>query len=477
MSTTGGGWKRKPTEDELTTLRYHPGDLGSWFEPGNAEITVFHMWDESCVGVADHDPQTQTLRLSPPCSHPPGAFGVRKFVLWNLHEGLSQPGQWYHDRRRNRIVYWPRDGADPNALEILVPTVTTILRLQGTPQRPVRNVVIRGLEISAATVPLRTGGFAASAYPGALMLERVADCRLEDLVVRGVAGQGIKAGRSVSRIIVRNCEVTQCGAGGIYLGGEEAIIEDNHVHGIGQQYPSAIGIYRGGRDCTVRHNEVHDCSYSAINYGGTGNLIENNLIYDCMKVLHDGAAIYMFAATNCILRGNLARDIIDTGGYGASAYYLDERSSECVVERNVSLRVRRPSHNHMATNNVIRNNLFFVEGDAKLTFPRSTRFTLERNLIYATGKIRIENIDAVSHWDRNLLFSEAGSVERVRLQRYAASEILKGAPPETVTIDPQLADWRGGQFTWAASSPANRLGIEPVDVSRAGRRNAPATRD
>jgi hypothetical protein len=56
-----------------------------------------------------------------------------------------------------------------------------------------------------------------------------------------------------------------------------------------------------------------------------------------MKVLHDGAAIYLFAARNCVLRGNVARDIVDTGGYGASAYYLDERSTGCVVERNLSL--------------------------------------------------------------------------------------------------------------------------------------------
>jgi hypothetical protein len=74
--------------------------------------------------------------------------------------------------------------------------------------------------------------------------------------------------------------------------------------GIGLSYPSAIGIYRGGNGNLVSHNEVHNCSYSAINYGGRSNIVENNLLYDCMKVLHDGAAIYMFAARDCILRQN-----------------------------------------------------------------------------------------------------------------------------------------------------------------------------
>ena len=96
--------------------------------------------------------------------------------------------------------------------------------------------------------------------------------------------------------------------GGIYVGGSRAVIDNNHVHAIGRSYPSAIGIYRGGKENLVSHNEVHDCSYSAINYGGEANRVEDNLIYDCMKVLHDGAAIYLFAATNCVVRRNLARD-------------------------------------------------------------------------------------------------------------------------------------------------------------------------
>ena len=295
MSSTGGGWQRRPTEDELTTLQYRPGDLGPWLEPENVEITVYHMWDESCVGVASHDPAGQLLRLAPPAGHPPGAFGVRKYVLWNLPEGLTRPGQWYHDRPRNRVVYRPRPGEDLNEVEILVPTTSTILELRGRANQPVREVQVRGLEFSCTTVPLRAGGFAANAYPGAIELEHATGCQFVGLVVRGVAGHGIKGGRDVTDTRVAACEVTQCGAGGVYVGGLRSIIEDNHIHGIGRQYPSAIGIYRGGRDCTVRHNEVHDCTYSAINYGGTGNVIEANLIYDCMKVLHDGAAIYMLS--------------------------------------------------------------------------------------------------------------------------------------------------------------------------------------
>lgn len=434
MSTTGGGWKRKPTGEELTTLRYQAGDLPAGLEVRDAEVTVYHMWDESCVGIAAHDAGKGLLRLAPATGHPPGAFGVKKFVLWNTREGLTKPGQWYHDRVQNRIVYWPLPDEDLSQAEVVVPTRTQVLRLQGSAGQPIRQVTVRGLTVTATTTPLITGGFAAAAFNGAVSLENAEDCALDQITVRGVAGHGMDAARNCVRTRVTRSEVTDCGAGGIYVGGTGALISHNRIHGIGRAYPSALGIYRGGRDCVVRHNEIHDCPYSAINYGGTGNVVEYNLIYDCMKVLHDGAAIYMFAARDCVLRGNVARDIVDTGGYGASAYYLDERSTGCVVEHNLSLRVARPLHNHMATNNLIRHNVFVVEGDAKLTFPRSADFTLAHNLLYATGKIRVEGLNAVTNWTQNLFFSESGKFEAVRLKDYAAGSNAESLPEGIILL-------------------------------------------
>jgi hypothetical protein len=470
MSSTGGGWQRKPTEEELTTLRYQPGDLPAGLEVRDAEVTVYHMWDESCVGIASHDPSEGVLKLAPLTGHPPGAFGVKKFVVWNTREGLTRPGQWYHDRVRNRIVYWPLPGEDMDRVEVVVPTRTKVFRIQGTANKPVRQVALRRLAIHATTTPLITGGFAAAAFDGAVSLENAQDCAFDQLTIQGVAGHGIDARRSCVNIQVSQSEITDCGAGGIYVGGVGARISDNHVHGVGRAYPSALGIFRGGRQCVVAHNEVHDCTYSAINYGGIGNVVEYNLIYDCMKVLHDGAAIYMFAARDCILRGNVARDIVDTGGYGASAYYLDERSTGCLVEQNLALRVARPLHNHMATNNVIRENVFVVDGDAKLTFPRSTEFTMDRNVLYATGKIRVEGMNAVTNWTRNVFFSAAGQVDGVSLREYETIRGPEPLPDGVMVADPLFNDWRNGDYQFKDGSLAIKLGLAPIDVRRAGRR-------
>lgn len=470
MSSTGGGWKRKPTVEELTTLKYKAGDLGLWLEVRNAEITVFHMWDESCVGVAAHNFDTQTLTLSPETGHPPGAFGVKKYVLWNIREGLTAPGQWYHDRVHGRLVYWPLPGQNMAKVRAIAPTQTTVLRLSGSQQDPVKNVTIKGLAIAVTTVPLRTGGFAAASFGGAVSLEHTENCVLDGLMVSRVAGQGIDSRGYCVAARIENCDVSDCGAGGIYVGGSGTLISNNHVHGVGKSYPSSIGIFRGGEGNTVSHNEVHDCSYSGINYGGKRNVIECNLIYDCMKVLHDGAAIYVFGGKNCILRGNLARDISDTGGYGASAYYLDEQSEDCIVEKNVSIRVNWPSHNHMARHNTIRNNVFIVPGDAKLTFPRSSEYTLEKNIVVAGGSITIDGAGNISTWSGNIFCSGTGKVECFDLNQYSRSGPAAGAPGDTVAENPLFENVDKLDFRFKAGSPALKLGIEPVDVRSAGRR-------
>ena len=239
--------------------------------------------------------------------------------------------------------------------------------------------------------------------------------------------------------------------------------------GIGRVYPRAAGIYQGGEECVVSHNEVHATSYSAINYGGKGNRVEYNLLYDCMKVLHDGAAIYMFAADRCVLRGNVARDITDRGGYPVSAYYLDERSTNCVVEENLALRVSWPAHNHMATNNVIRCNVFIASGDMKLTWPRSREFTMAENVLYATGKIRLEGANFVTNWSRNVFFSGAGKIEQVEMRDYSSVKTIEGAPADSTVGDPLFEDWAEGDVRYRADSPALELGLPQPDFSRAGR--------
>jgi hypothetical protein len=469
MSTTGGGWKRKPTKQELTTLKYRPEDLGSWLDVNNAEVTVYHMWDESMVGINSIDAESGTLTFSSPAGHPPGAFGVRKYVIWNVREGLTTDGQWYLDRTAGKVVYRPLPGEDMAEAEVYAPTMESIIRIQGRRNRPAEDITIRGIKLSVTTTPLEAGGFGAGKFDGAVNITSARNCRLIDTEIVNVGGQGIKA--SGDNLHIEHCHVHHTGACGIRCRGTACVVSDNHIHDVGLTYPSAIALQGGGKDCRIIHNEIHETPYTAINCGGQGNRIESNLIYNAMQQLHDGGGIYCFAGRGLVLRGNFIRDIVDTGGYGASAYYLDERSENCLVEGNLSVGVVRPSHNHMARRNTIRNNVFISDEDARLTFPKSSGYTVEKNVIYAKGKIILENPDAVTILRDNVLFSEAGLVQARRLKNYGSAGTYRmEAGTGNLFVKPLITGFDKGIVRFAPGSPADKLGIEPVDVSGAGTR-------
>lgn len=465
MSTTGGGWKRKPTREELTTLQYREGDLPPDLDITNAEITVFHMWDESVAAISHHDPVSRTFILHPPLGHPPGAFGVQKFCLWNLREGMSRPGQWYFDRARARIVYWPMPHEDMRKAVVLVPTQRSLVRLAGA-----TNVTLRNLSLAVTTVPLITGGFAAGAFDGAVQMEGAGGVSLLNLRISNVAGHAIKAVHHQDSIRVCNCGIFSCGAGGVYLSGSNNIVDNNSIHDVGLMFPSAMGINGGGTGCRVSRNEIYNTPYSAIGFDGRNCAIESNQLSRCMTVLHDGAAIYCSGSKHCVLRDNYAHDIVDTGGYGASAYYLDEQCQDCVVENNISFNVARPSHNHMATNNIIRHNVFVTHGDMRLCFPRCAGYGLESNVLYATGKITFEGIGNVRSWSKNLVYSGAGKIEGTTLNDYTTSGTVSGVCGDTEVADPLFVDITKPDLRYRRGSPALKLGLRPLEFRTAEKR-------
>jgi hypothetical protein len=474
VSTSAGGWKRKPTPEELTTMRYRPGDLGPWLDSASAEVTVYHMWDETRVGLAAHDPETQMLTFSTPVGHPPGAFGVKKFVVWNVREGLRAPGQWYLDKRAGRIVYWPRKGEDMRSAEVLAPAMESLIRIIGSPEKPVRDVTLKGLELTVTTTPMIPGGFGAGAFAGAIQVDHAKNCRLQDLTIYNVAGQGIRT-LNCQQLHVEGCHVRDTGACGIRLGGDDCVAAGNHVHHVGRLYPSAIAVSIGGQRNRFAGNEIHDTTYSALIANGNGHLIEGNLIYRAMRELHDGAGIYITYCNNITVRGNVVRDITDIGSYGAWAYYFDEQARDCILENNLSVNVAGPVQLHMTTHSIVRDNVFITPGNAKVSMARTTGPVFERNIIHAGGEIlfRFPN-NGMPAMPNNIFFSKTGQVISEHLDEYSVKEKL---PLElrdgSIAGDPQFVRIERGEFGFQSGSPAPALGIKPLMVPQTNRQPSP----
>jgi hypothetical protein len=90
----------------------------------------------------------------------------------------------------------------------------------------------------------------------------------------------------------------------------------------------------------------------------------------------------------------------------------------------------------------------------------------------AAGAIQFRNVDAVACFDHNICFSEANRLEGIRFKEglYREQETLvMPSTDDTLNEDPLFVDPEGGDYRFKPGSPALRLGIEPIDVSEAGR--------
>ena len=477
------GWIKRPTAEQLTSLVCRPEDLGPWLDPRNAELTIYHMWNASVVGLSAIDLAKHTLRLSNPCDYPPGTFGVRKFVVWNERAGMTDPGQWYLDRALRRVFYWPVPGQDMRKVQAMAPRVEAVIRIQGSEDAPAHDVVLRGLGVSLADTAVAAlptdwtvGGFNGTTQPGAIQVRMANDCTLDRLELSRVVGQGIKAS-SVNRLIVRDCDLSDIGATGIVIEGNRCTMVGNHIQRTGIVYEEGMGIESSGGRAVLRHNEINNTSYDGIMATGDGLLIEMNLVHHVMEGLHDGAGIYVQGVgEGMVIRGNFVRDIADTGGYGAAAFYLDELCNHVLVEDNLSLNVVRALNCHIGNGNLIRNNFFISPGEMELKFPRCVDQHMEHNVIVGSTTISIHPINAIERASGNVLFSGTGKiVARVTpiLGNVPTAYDMVDAPTpvsgvEWTLSDPRILECQSGRVELAPDSPALRLGVHPIDVSRAG---------
>jgi hypothetical protein len=452
-STAGGGFHGADKPELKLSLQYRPGDLGPWLDVKNAELSIYHQWDDSVVGLKAHDPENQILYFSNPSGYPPGAFGVRTFVVWNVREGMSEPGQWYLDRSRNMVVYWPFKGEDIAKIDVVTPTTESIITIMGTATAPVTGITLDGFQLSATTTPLVSGGFAAAKFKGAIETEHTRNCTFNNLRISSVGGQAIRMMDGTSNSVTAS-RISNVGAGGIYdTGGIQNRICNNQINGFGRIYNSAIGISvcKGSRDgdaChdnTVTGNEISDGYYVGIQFGGSHNHYENNIVTSVMKGFGDGGAFYGDGKEN-VIRGNVIKDI------RAHGYYIDELGEGIMVENNLSINCRSALHLHMASNNTIRNNIFDSTNDIVLSFQKCSGTVMEKNILMAQNKIdwwEKPNPDVV--WKNNLFFSKSGNVGII--------------PKSSQQGDPGFVDPDRMNYSFKADSPATALGIKPLDFS------------
>lgn len=503
-----------------TSFKFHAGDIKRWSNLNDVEIVNLHSWDEAILKILDIDETTNVVSFTGPTgwgfTDHQGLWGVQRYYVENVFEGLDIPGEWYLNRHTGELFYYPIEGENITDVEIVAPALIEIIHLQGDVKKEqyVQYVTISGFTLSDADWFLDDAG-----YPGgqadvgkwqtdegmsaAVVFEGAENCVLKNNVVTNAGLYAVSLGDHCQYNSVEGNEIKEIGAGGIKVGTTDRknystkrnLITNNHIYNCGIIYNGGVGIWIGqSAENTVSHNEIHDINYSGMSVGWTwslddnpcyGNIIEFNKVYRVVKNANDGGCIYTLGKQpGTVIRNNIFHDV-KPYHHMAWGIYLDGESSNITVINNIMYRCEwGNSMSNPGKYNLWINNILVNSGRGQLFWgaenePAGNRFI--QNIVYYSGGdaflmdghgagTKKKNVEM----DYNLFYYTLGrDAKDLKIKGVPEIETLYdwqklGFDFHSVIADPLFVDAEHDNFTLKSESPAFKLGFKQIDVSKVG---------
>ena len=354
---------------------------------------MFNRWVESRLAIEKVDRSQNTIHFDRE-----SVFKLTPndlYYLENKFEFLNIPGEWYLDRQQSRLYYLPLSQEAIASSEVVVPLLDTLIKLEGDLKSDAAVSHLRFNNLTFAHtdwhLPQTRSGYNQNAWGvgSAIVANGIEDCQWNYCTWKHLGGYGIELFRRCRHNQIVGCSLFDLGAGGIKLGERKVYrpqlpserashhntITRNHIYHGSKFFASAIAIgVASSHHNSISYNHIHDFYYTAIGIIGDWgfeptqahhNLIEHNfhhiekLRYGKMPILSDMGGIYIVGnQPETMIRHNKIHDIYGVR-YGGWGIYLDEGSSEVLVEDNL---VYRTSHGGFSQRygreNIIRNNIF-----------------------------------------------------------------------------------------------------------------------
>jgi len=308
----------------------------------------FWDWAEQRHPVKAIDTGRRTIEVHPPYH----GYGYRKgqwFYAFNLLSEIDQPGEWYVDRERGILYFWPPSPVEKG--EAIVSRLPSILSLKDVSHVSFQGFTFEGARGTAVTI---SGGV---------------ECQLIGCTFRNAGGWAARASGGQRHRVV-DCHVYQMGAGGISLrGGDRAsltpaghVAENNHIHDyarVKRVYQPAIDLHGVGN--RAAHNLIHDAPHMGIGFRGNDHRIEFNEIHRVCLESNDAGAIYTgrdWTMRGTIIRHNYLHHINGFKGRGCMGVYLDDMYCGTEISGNIFYRVTRAAFIGGGRDCVVKHNLF-----------------------------------------------------------------------------------------------------------------------
>ncbi|MFW5914963.1 MAG: right-handed parallel beta-helix repeat-containing protein [Planctomycetota bacterium] len=414
---------------------YDEGDLnGDWYNLQDVELHFFGWWLDKWVKIKEVDEQRRIATFDRDAhlrmAWAPGD-GI-DYVVENVFEALTDPGEWYLDRSKGKLYYLPYPQEDMGSAEIVAPARSTLLIVDGAD-----NIRIEGITFAHNewNLPQDFAGAkqAAIHVPGAVQIRNSDECVFSSCRFVHLGSYGAEVKDNTVEARFEGCTFDDLGAGGVKIwhGCRRNAVLNCEIGNGGQVFSSAVGVLIGQSSGNrVEHCHIHDLYYTGISVGwnwgydesnGYGNIIEWNHIHDIGKgLLSDMGGIYLLGhAPGTRLRYNVIHDIT-CRRYGGWCIYTDEGSTDVLIESNLCYRANKNAFNqHYGRNNRVVNNILAHGDDAVISYGRPEEhlgLVFEQNIFLSHHVPILRSVSPCrwtpqqTYFDRNLYWCESGAV-------------------------------------------------------------------
>jgi hypothetical protein len=483
-------------------FQFNPGEIRSILKDlGDIEALCFSHWFMSRLKIGDVDDDKHIVTFTGSTRTTADYGKLHKgwrYLLENVPEALSEPGEWYLDRKTGTLTYIPMPGEDIAIGEIVAPKLEKLLVLQGdiAARKWVHHVTFRDLAFEYTNWNVPPDGYSSpqAEVPirGAIQATAAHDCRFERCAIRHTGTYGVDLGAGCRDNVIDSCMLSDLGAGGVRIGepaipaDAQAIASHNTIRNTliasgGRVHPAGIGvIVFQSPDNVIQHNEIVDFYYTGISSGWTwgygkalasGNQYLDNYVHQIGQgVLSDMGGIYTLGNhAGSIVRGNRFEDI-ESYTYGGWGIYFDEGTTGILAEKNLVIGTKTGGfHQHYGKDNLFRNNVLVdgreqwaqrsrVEEHLSFTFERNILIGDQPNVFSGNWKDKV----AVDH---NVYWCTGAKPPQFGGQSFEQWQGSSGQDGHSVVGDPKLADVMRGDCTPTAGQ---EVGFEAFKVTEAG---------
>lgn len=375
------GWaflKENPTElpkdhDWKNNAYINKEDIRKWAHPEDVEINIFayYAWWNWIMPVQSVDLESGKLTLAKPCGY--DLHPYNRYFFQNALEELDAPGEWYLDKRAQTLYFWP---PSPMAnAEVRIPKLESFIRLT----KDTKHITIRGLHFTGCNGT-------------AILVENSEHCTIAACTLTHVGafhGSGININGGKNNTAVGN-DISYTGNAGIGISGGDKIkltsannvADNNHIHHVGAIQKNGPGISLNGVGNKATHNLIHHCPRMAIQFGGNNLVIEYNHMHHTVLETQDGGAVYTggrdwISSRGTKLRYNFIHDTIGVGQgkdglhwpHFTWGIYMDDNAGGLDITHNIVARSARAGlHLHNGRDHLIENNIFVDGGERQVEF-------------------------------------------------------------------------------------------------------------